>query len=384
MYTGADLLSDLRIRTRQGRSGAYLSTARANFVVNESVTKLIEDNYRGLVNQAAVDEINPLVKTYASFYPYNKKVLLKPLVILSIANPSANNYVMTFASPHNIDFATYPTVQVSFNGLQGGTYNFFNGGSYDATVLSTTTIQVSELGVTGTYTDYSGQCVASSFVGGTGEANYWPSDYRHLLAVNSVCRQVLNYTIVGVKNLTYFDITLGPNNLRTGELIRFTNFGGIAGLAGDKYVKKMGDRKARLYNDKLLTIPFTTTGTWTSGGTIERYYGRAPFERYAEPLVSDQKADTSKVKPYFPLYAVSENELICYTSESNFDTDITQLQYIMDYITTNAEIDVTDSTRDLNQIFNQEFCRKIVETAAQLWFAINSSGEDVQISEVIQ
>lgn len=384
MYTGADLLTDLRIRVRQGSSGAYLSTQRANSIVNQSVTKLLEQNYRTLINQGSIDEINPLIKTYASFYPYNKKVLLKPLVILSIANPSANNYVMTFATPHNIDFATYPTVQVSFNGLQGGTYNLFNGNSYDATVLSATTIQVSELGITGTYTDYSGQCVATSFVGATGEANYWPSDYYHLLAVNSVCRKVLNYTIVGVKNLTYFDITLGPNNLRTGELIRFTNFGGIAGLSGDKYVKKMGDRKVRLYNDKLLTIPFTTTGTWTSGGTIERYYGRAPFERYAEPLVSDQKADMTKISPYFPLYSVSENELVCYTSESNYDTDITQLQYIMDYITVQAEIDVTNSVTDLNQKYNQEFCRKIVETAAQLWFAINTAGEDVQISEIIQ
>ncbi len=382
MYTGADLFSDLRIRTRQGRSGAYLSPPRANSIINQSVTKLIEDNYRGLVNQAAVDEINPLVKTYASFYPFNKKVLLKGIPIASIANSSGNNFVFTFSKPHNIDFVTYPTVSVTFAGLQGGTYTTFNGVTYVATVLTTTTLQVTQAGITGTYTLNTGECLAAN--GASGEPNYWPSDYRHLLGVNSVCRQVLNYTIVGVKNLTYFDITLGPNNLRTGELIRFTNFGGIAGLAGDKYVKKVGDRKARLYNDKLLTIPFTTTGTWTSGGTIERYYGRAPFERYAEPLVSNQKADTSKVKPYFPLYAVSENELICYTSESNFDTDITQLQYIMDYITNNAEIDVTNSTTDLNQVFNQEFCRKIVETAAQLWFAINSSGEDVQISEVIQ
>lgn len=383
MYTGADLYTDLQIRVRQGSSGAYLSSGRANFVVNQSVTKLLEQNYRSLINQGAIDEINPLIKTYASFYPNNKKVLLKPLVVMSVANPSANTYVMTFSAPHNIDPVLNPIVMVSFNGMQGGTYNLFNGNVYDATVLSSTTIQVSELGITGTYTDYSGQCVASSVSGG-GTINYWPSDYYHLLAVNCVSRQVLNYTISSVKNLSTFDITLGPNNLRTGELLRFTNFGGIAGLSGNKYIKKMGDRKIRLYNDALLQTPFTTTGTWTSGGTIERYHGVAPLTRYAEPLVSDQKADMSLISPYFPLYAVSENELVCYTSDMNHDTNITQLEYVMDYITAQAEIDVSDSVIDLNQTYNQEFCRKIIETAAQLWFAINSSGEDVQITEVIQ
>lgn len=383
MYTGADLLSDLRIRLRQGRSGAYLSTSRANYIVNQSATKLLEENYTSLINQGAIDEINPLIKTYASFYPNNKKVLLKPLVVSSVANPSGNNFVMTFSKPHNIDPTLNPVVMVSFNGMQGGTYNLFNGNDYDATVLTSTTIQVTELGISGTYTDGSGECVASSFDGG-GTINYWPSDYYHLLAVNSVCRKKLNYTIVGVKNLSTFDITLGPNNLRTGELIRFTNFGGISGLSGDKYVKKMGDRKIRLYNDKLLQVPFTTTGTWTIGGTIERYYGKAPLTRYAEPLVSDQKADNSLISPLFPLYSVSENELVCFTSNMNFDTDISQLEYVLDYITVQAVIDVENSVTDLYQTYNQEFCRKIIETAAQLWFAINGSGEDVQITEVIQ
>lgn len=383
MYTGADLLSDLRIRLRQGRSGAYLSTSRANYIVNQSATKLLEENYTSLINQGAIDEINPLIKTYASFYPNNKKVLLKPLVVSSVANPSGNNFVMTFSKPHNIDPTLNPVVMVSFNGMQGGTYNLFNGNDYDATVLTSTTIQVTELGISGTYTDGSGECVASSFDGG-GTINYWPSDYYHLLAVNSVCRKKLNYTIVTVKNLSTFDITLGPNNLRTGELIRFTNFGGISGLSGDKYVKKMGDRKIRLYNDKLLQVPFTTTGTWTSGGIIERYYGKAPLTKYAEPLVSDQKADNSLISPLFPLYSVSENELVCFTSNMNFDTDISQLEYVLDYITVQAVIDVENSVTDLYQTYNQEFCRKIIETAAQLWFAINGSGEDVQITEVIQ
>lgn len=383
MYTGADLLSDLRIRLRQGRSGAYLSTSRANYIVNQSATKLLEENYQSLINQGAIDEINPLIKTYASFYPNNKKVLLKPLVVSSVANPSGNNYVMTFSKPHNIDPTLNPVVMVSFNGMQGGTYNLFNGNDYDATVLTSTTIQVTELGISGTYTDGSGECAASAFDGG-GTINYWPSDYYHLLAVNSVCRKKLNYTIVAVKNLSTFDITLGPNNLRTGELIRFTNFGGISGLSGDKYVKKMGDRKIRLYNDKLLQVPFTTTGTWTTGGTIERYYGKAPLTRYAEPLVSDQKADNSLISPLFPLYSVSENELVCFTSNMNFDTDISQLEYVLDYITVQAVIDVENSVTDLYQTYNQEFCRKIIETAAQLWFAINGSGEDVQITEVIQ
>jgi hypothetical protein len=378
MYTGLQLGEDLSTRVRQGNMAGYLGAAEKDMVIRMAVTRLLEENYIALTNQGAIDEINPLIKTYAPFLPFNNKVLIKPLRIISIANPGGNNFVFTFDRDHNIDFTTYPTIGVGFNGLEGGTYNLFNGNEYAAVFASPNSLQVSEIGISGTYTDNTGECTASSNAV-IGQPNYWPSDYYHLLAINSVHRKKLNYTIVGVKNISTVDITLGPNNIRTGEYLRFTSFGGITGINGYYYCKKLGDRKVRLYTDKLLTTPLTASGTWTSGGIIER-----KFDRGCEPLVSDQKIGTYQATEYFPLYETTENRIVCYQSERNQDTDITQIEYLMDYITIQAAIDVADGTTDLLQTYNQQFCNKIIETAAVIWYAINTAQNDVQISEVIQ
>jgi len=383
MYTGKQLGDDLATRVRQGPFTGYFGTDEKNQYVRMAVTSLLEENYASVVRQGATDEINPLVKIYKPFLPFNKKVLLKPLHIVSIANPSTNNYDITFDRDHNIDFTTYPTVSVTFDGLQGGTYSNFNGNVYDAIFVTNKTIRVNELGITGTYTNNTGECSASSDPAG-GKTNYWPSDYYHLLAVAVVCRANLNVTVSAVKNISTVDITVGINNFDDRELLRFSSFGGLSGLTGDKYIKKIGDRKIRLYNDANLTVPFTTSGTWTSGGVIERYYGRSPKRRYCEPFPSDQRVDSSEITPWWPLYTVAGNEIVCYTSESNFDTNITQIEYLMDYISIQAIIDTENDITDLLQTYNQQFCNKIIERAAKLFYAMNSSQADIQISEVIQ
>jgi hypothetical protein len=67
----------------------------------------------------------------------------------------------------------------------------------------------------------------------------------------------------------------------------------------------------------------------------------------------------------------------------NINPYITNTKYYVDYITVQANIDITDNTIDLLQTYNQEMCRMIIEKAALLFFATNTSTEDVQITETL-
>ncbi len=372
MYTGLQLSRDLDIRVRQTTAGAYLSTAKKNYFLKMAIVKLLEDRYKKLSTQKATDEISRLIQTYQDYTPYNNQVLLKPLHILTITNVSGNIYQVVFDRPHNIDFTTFPTVDVTFNGVVGGTYTNLNGNTYAAVVdvsLPLTAIRVTQSGITGTYTAGSGEA--------TGD--YWLYDYYHLLAVRLDSLKNLNLVIKKVVLGTTCRITVGTNNLRTGERLYFESFGGLSGLSGYKYIKKIGERQIAIYNDENLSVATTVTGTYTSGGIIKRKY-----ERYCEPLLSDQKISTYQATELFPLYETNDNRLACYSSEQNTNSYIENINYSADYITVQANIDITDDTTDLLQTYNQEMCRMIIEIAAELFYAVNTSGEDIQILEAIK
>jgi len=372
MYTGLQLSRDLDIRVRQTNAAQYLSPAKKNYFLRMAVVKLLESRYKTIAKQSSVDEISPLIKTYADFTPYNDKVLLKPLHISTITNVSGNIFQVVFDRPHNIDFATFTTVNVTFSGVEGGTYTNLNGNTYAAIVdvsLSLTAIRVTQSGITGSYTADTGEVTS----------DHWLSEYYHLLASRLDSLKNLNLVIKKVITAGTCRITVGTNNLRTGEYLNFSSFGGLTGLTGYKYVKKISDRVIVVYNDINLTTPTTVTGTYTSGGIIKRKY-----ERYCEPLLSDQKISTYEATELFPLYESNENRLSCYSSEQNTNPYIENINYSVDYITSQANIDITDNTTDLLQTYNQEMCRNIIEKAAELFYAVNTSGDDIQILEAIK
>lgn len=372
MYTGLQLSEDLDIRVRQTNAGAYLSPERKNYAIRMAVVKTLERKYKSIIKQSSVDKISPLIKTYTPFTPYNNQVLIKPLHISSIANPSGNIFQIVFDRPHNIDFTTFPTIDITFSGLEGGTYDSLNGETYSASVdlsLPLTAVRITALGLSGTYTPNTGQAVG----------DYWLSDYYHLLATSLECLVNLNVSVNDIKLGTKCQITICTNNIRNREKLKFSGFGGLSGLTGYKYVHKTGERKIVIYEDINLTTPTTVTGTYTSGGTIERLHNE-----YCEPDVSDEKISPYPATPHFPLFDINSNRLREYSSFMNTNSFITNIGYYVDYITVQAEIDITNDTTDLLQTYNQEMCRDIIEEAALLFFAINTSGEDVQIAEVIQ
>lgn len=372
MYTGLQLSKDLDIRVRQTNAAAYFSPARKNYCLRMAVVSLLENNYKGMIKQRSVDEISPLIKTYTPFVPYNNQVLLKPLHITNIVNIAGNNYQVFFDRPHNFNFGL-GNADITFSGVLGGTYTALNGQTFGAsdalTSVDTSAIITTAAPLTGTYTANSGEVFGS----------YWLWDYYHLLAVSVVSLKDLRVAIKGVKTPS-LELTIGTNNIRTGEYLKFSGFGGLTGINNQfKYVKKIAERKIRIYDDVNLTIPTVVTGTYTSGGKIERSY-----ERYCEPLTSDQKISAYQATELFPLYESNENRLTCYSSDQNSDAFIIPTNYFVDYITVQANIDITNDTIDLLQTYNQEMCRMIIEKAAAYFFAINTSAEDVQILPVTQ
>jgi hypothetical protein len=96
------------------------------------------------------------------------------------------------------------------------------------------------------------------------------------------------------------------------------------------------------------------------------------------PYPSDFKNDVYQPTPRYPLFETNENRLKIYPNEG-----ITQTKYVLDYIKQFYEIDVENNTTDLHYYYNALFCTKIIERSAQMFFAMVSSGEDIQIGNVI-
>lgn len=371
MYTGAQLSQDLDIRVRQTNAGAYLSPARKNYVVGKAVTDMLEERYRSISKQSSVDEISKLIKTYQPFTPYNEQVLTKPLHISTIVNTTGNIYQVTFDRPHNFDFVNFPNIDITFSGVEGGTYTDLNGNTYTASIPATnitTSCLITVAGLSGTYTLNTGEI----------SGDYWLSEYYHLLTTSVECLKNQNVNILGVKIGTKCTITVGTNNIRTGERLRFSGFNGLTGLTGYKYVKLSGERKFVVYDDVNLTVATVVTGTWTSGGVIERVHNE-----YCEPLLSDQKISAYGATEHFPLFEINDDRLRCYTSDVNSNPYITNIKYYVDYIVRQAQINIEDTTTDLLQMYNQNMCNEIIERAALIWFTINTATEDVQITTVL-
>jgi hypothetical protein len=360
-YTGADLYRDLKIRTYQGEAGAFLSVPRANYVVNSAVINLLERIYPLIARQQNIDEISPCIKTDKPFIPKNRQVLLKPLIIASAqiqVNPS-----ITFDRPHNL-LAGVPIVITGVSGLTGTITTY--------SVTNAYTISITGYTSTGTYVPNSGYATSASYI---------IDDYYHLLAVQYRTR-VISTTILAKQTNSKQTILTIPseNNIRSGEYLYFV--GNDANDSRLAYVKKVAYNKIQLFQDVSLTIPIVDVDStiYNEGWTISRYY-----YRYADPLNSDQKIDVYFSDYFYPLYQINDNRLsiVPYNQVGIEDTRVTDIEYRVDYVRTYPPIDLEDSVYDLHQDFNAKFIDKMIEYATLKFNALTSSGEDVQITEVI-
>lgn len=368
MYTGLQLSTDFKIRINQSQASGYLNEAREADCLRVGLIKAIEKRYNSLSNQSSVDEISNLVKAYSPYTPNNNQVLLKPLQIVSVSLISGTTFSIVFDRLHNLP-STW-TGLVLLENIEG-TLLFSNiNGSRTGTYVSSTSISVTVSGITGTHTSGSGQ--ASSL------DNSWCSDYYHFLAAKVRVKKNTKVSITSFLNSNPAKtLVVGTNNFRTGELLNFASFGGLTGISGDRYIKKVGDFKIAIYDDVDLTIPTVITGGYTSGGIISRYY-----EKSVQPLYSDQEIDSFGATEIFPLYQVYTNKLVFYTSNMNADTSITQELYYLDYILTAAQIDTTNDTYDLLQLYNMTMINSIIEESALEFYKIVSNEVNVKISQM--
>jgi len=361
-YTGADLYRDLKIRTYQGEAGAFLSVPRANYVVNSAVINLLERTYPLIARQQNIDEISPCIKTDVEFTPHNRQVLLKPLIIASAqiqVNPS-----ITFDRPHNL-LAGVPIVITGVSGLTGTITTY--------SVTNAYTISITGYTSTGTYVPLSGYATSASYIIG---------DYYHLLAVQYQSRVNLGLSILNKvtnSNLTVLTIP-SNNNIRTGEYLYMS--GGIFDEDVYVYVEKIAYNKIKLYGDAGLKYPITNANpSWylPNWSIYRTYY------RYADPLNSDQKIDVYYSDYFYPLYQVNNNRLsiVPYNEVGIEDANVSDLKYVVDYVRTYPPIDLENNVYDLHQDFNAKFIDKMIEYATLKFNALTSSGEDVQITEVI-
>lgn len=377
-YTGVDFYNDLQIRTNQGSAAAFLSTDRANYFAKQAIISLVQDNYRSITEQSSVDEISPLIQTNKTFVPLQNQLLLKPLSVVSgVAVYDVGDFLttltITFNRPHLISVGGQAALMTP-NGLTGtGNVSYWQslvGEAY--TAVDEYTLEIIRFGdETATITG------GEYYVIGTNDAisaNYNVYDYYNYLSCKLEYTENLGLDILGVDNkLGQFVITIGANNnIRTGEYLDFTSFGGLT--IGKKYVKKIAYNKIKLYNDEKLKTQYVNANTYTSGGVITRTSNL----RTAFPYPSDLKNDVYPPTPRYPLFETNENRLAIYPNEG-----ITQTKYVLDYIKRFYEIDVTNNVTDIYYYYNALFCTKILERSAQLFYAMVSSGEDIQIENVI-
>lgn len=367
-YTGKDLYNDLLVRTYNGVAGAYLNTDRANYVINSAIVNLIEATYPNIARQQNIDEISPCVKTDKKFIPNNHQVLLKPLIISSF---NISTLVITFNREHNLIAGQ----EIQISGAEGvGTdiNSTFPSSGKSYTILSENTIQLSGIIASGTYVVNSGSAISNGYI---------IDDYYHLLALQYQYKQILSVEVKSVQKTPYKTlITLSAeNNIRSGEMLNFSNFNGLA-LIGDKYVKKVAYNQIELYNDGLLTDSYSVNGTYLFGGTIKRY-----GNRYADPLNPDQKVDVYPCTAFYPLYQSNDNRLsiVPYTNFNQEDTSVEEMFYNVDYVRQYPPIDTTDDVYNIHQDFNAKFCDRILEYATLKFNAMTSDGEGIEITEVI-
>lgn len=367
-YTGKNLYDDLKIRVYQGGAGAFLNTNRANYIIWTAIKELLEQDYNSIVKQSSTDEINKAVKVDKLYPVNNGKVLLKPLVITNVVYQAVNTLRITFDRPHNFqDNTSFNLTFLQINdplSYANVLNNTTRSCLYQSTFPMANNVVFATVAGANASTNYAGFGYAVS-------DSLWLHDYYHLLATALVGRVKVDTAIVSV-DISKDRITLKTNNIRTGEEISVSASGTNLNGSIKYYAKKIGNNVLELYSDQGLTTKVNITGTFTSGGLIQRY-----LECYAEPSPSDMKISPYEATNYFPLYQTSDNELLLQPS------DWTGLYAKVDYISTLAEVDVTNNTTDLLQAFNYNFIGKVIENAAAKFFAITSSPQDIQISNAI-
>jgi hypothetical protein len=347
-FTGVDFNKEVERRIDKVYSDYYDPITQKAFF-RRALQLSITSKYNVLDTQKRYDEIRSLL-VYAREVPATTgRILLQPLAVTAytyLGNPlfpSLSISNITTAFPHMLQVSDI--VNVNINGSTGtlsASVAVASVTDYTFTVLS------GAVGNIGTF--LSGNVVTTDMV----------QDYMHLFSVRAAYIFENEDEINSVAATpSKIEITLQKRSqLRDGNKITISGALPINnGLNGERYVKQIGTRRYRLYNDQELLSPVVATAAYISGGVITSTKINSCFQLKPDQYV--QKVDSPTKR--FPRYQMADNAIII-EPKSN-------LQYVeMDYIKLPPfEIDPLNNDTDLLLYYSQEFIEYLVDYTARLF-----------------
>ena len=332
-FTGVDFNREVERRIDKVYSDYYDPATQKAFF-RRSLQLSITSKYNVLDTQKRYDEIRSLLVYARQVTATTGRILLQPIAITAF-----NGTVVTTAFPHMLENGNSATVDiVGSTGQYAGTF------VVSAVTQYTFTIPVASIG-----TFQSGNVVTMDMV----------QDYMHLFSVRAAYTFENEDEIDSVTATpSKIEITLQKRSqLRDGNKITISNVIGANGMNGERYVKQIGTRRYRLYNDEELLSPVVATSAYISGGTITSTKMNSCFQLKPDQYV--QKVDSPTKR--FPRYQMADNAIII-EPKSN-------LQYVeMDYIKLPPfEIDPLNNETDLLLYYSQEFIEYLVDFTARLF-----------------
>ena len=344
-FTGVDFNREVERRIDKVYSDYYDPTTQKAFF-RRSLQLSITSKYNVLDTQKRYDEIRSLL-VYAREVPATTgRILLQPIAltnyIYGVIPPLGGLGVVTTAFPHMLQAGDSLSVNVTgINGILSQSVVALSVTDY------TITFQIGVVGNIGTF--QSGNVVTTDMV----------QDYMHLFSVRAAYIFENEDEIDSVAATpSKIEITLQKRSqLRDGNKITISGAVGANGMNGERYVKQIGTRRYRLYNDEELLSPVVATSAYVSGGVITSMKMNSCFQLKPDQYV--QKVDSPTKR--FPRYQMADNAIII-EPKSN-------LQYVeMDYIKLPPfEIDPLNNETDLLLYYSQEFIEYLVDYTARLF-----------------
>ena len=332
-FTGVDFNREVERRIDKVYSDYYDPATQKAFF-RRSLQLSITSKYNVLDTQKRYDEIRSLLVYAREVTATTGRILLQPIAITAF-----NGTVVTTAFPHMLENGNSATVDIV-----GSTAQYAGTFAVSAVTQYTFTIPAASIG-----TFQSGNVVTTDMV----------QDYMHLFSVRAAYTFENEDEIDSVAATpSKIEITLQKRSqLRDGNKITISGAVGANGMNGVRYVKQIGTRRYRLYNDEELLSPVVATSAYISGGTITSTKMNSCFQLKPDQYV--QKVDSPTKR--FPRYQMADNAIII-EPKSN-------LQYVeMDYIKIQPfEIDPLNNETDLLLYYSQEFIEYLVDFTARLF-----------------
>ena len=367
--TGADLKRILEAKYDKTYS-SYLSSIKQNDLFKEALFATILSVYDELSDQESYDDISSLIKTSAVFKLNNNKIYTASIPISNVVF-AFGNVIISSPVSHNLIAGDFITIE----GVSGIISNPVINGTFTVTSFlnNATQFSIASTYTSGTYVANTGQ-VSHVDDGGSTNVNKMVDDYWALLALKAKYEQTLQFTITSATNLTPIRIGVNKrNNIKTGEVINISGVNGNSNANGDRYVKKINTYQYDLYSDKDLTIPIGGNGIFAGVGTIKRIHYKSATPYYSSRQISEY----SKPSITSPQFDRADNQIKILPNDSVCS------ELTLDYITVPPiEIDVANTTLDLDNYFHYDFLIMVCDKAKEMFFLRSKDFESVQ-GEVI-